>query len=199
MVRVLKEHPLETRIYHWIHLLALIALGVTGFFIRYPYLSGGYGTLRFVHFISMYVVVFNLILRVSYAFISRNRDFHELGLGWKQWRMIPGTLAYYAFIRRDPPKGVGEYNPLQRITYNLWGLMLVFQAFTGFALYRSTQPYFSWVTTVLGGLPNVRSWHTFIMWLFIATVGLHIYLSLFEEFDEFKYMILSITPEELRR
>lgn len=198
MTKITKEHPLEPRIYHWVHLLAIIALAFTGLYIHWPFLPVAMVTMRFIHFVAMYVLVFTLLIRLSYAFISRNRDWRKFGLGWKQWKMIPGTLAYYLFLRRKLPEGAGEYNPLQRITYIVFVLLVIAQALTGFALYALTASYLTWLTIFIGGLVKVRAWHFFITWLFIVLAGVHVYLSLFEDFSEFKYMLLGIKPAEER-
>ena len=199
MARVVKEHLVEARIYHWIHLISIIVLAITGWFIHWPFFTAAMSTMRFIHFIFMYVVVFNLILRLSYAFLSRNRDWREFGLGWKQIKAIPGTALYYLFIRKEVPDVVVKYNPMQKLTYILFAILIIPQALTGFALYTSTASYFNWVTNLLGGLARVRAWHFFIMWIFIILVAVHIYLSLFEDFAQFKYMVLSVTPEELKK
>lgn len=198
MARVRREHTVQARIYHWVHLVSIVILAFTGFYIYWPFSFFGMtmATMRLLHFTFMYVVLANLVLRLSYAFISPSRDWHEFGLGAKQWRMLPGTIAYYLFLRKEPPEGVGAYNPPQRLAYIFFAILLIPQALTGFALYGPTATYFNWLTIFLGGLANVRAWHYFIMWMFVVVVSLHIYLSVFEEFDEFKYMILSIKPRE---
>lgn len=199
MAKVVKEHPVEARIYHWIHLISIVVLAITGWFIHWPFLPVAMSTMRFLHFIFMYVVVFNLIIRLSYAFLSRNRDWREFGLGWTQVKAIPGTIGYYLFIRKELPEAVKTYNPIQKLAYIFFAILIIPQALTGFALYGPTASYFNWVTNLLGGLANVRAWHFFIMWLFILLVGVHIYLALFEDFAQFKYMIFSVTPEELKK
>lgn len=198
MAIVREEHTIQARLYHWIHLISIVILAFTGFYIHWPFSFFGVtmATMRFLHFVFMYVVLLNLVLRVSYAILAPGRDWHEFGLGAKQWKMLPGSIAYYLFLRKSPPEGVGEYNPPQRLTYIIFALLLIPQALTGFAMYTPTASYFSWLITFLGGLANVKAWHYFIMWIFVVLVSVHIYLSLFEEFDEFKYMILSIEPKE---
>lgn len=194
-----KEHPVELRIYHWIHLISIIVLAFTGWFIHWPFYAAAMSTMRFLHFIFMYVVVFNLMIRLSYAFLSKNRDWRQFGLGWSSLKNIPGTAAYYAFLKKEPPASATAYNPVQKLAYIFLAFLVIPQALTGFALYGSTAPYFNWVTNLLGGLANVRAWHFFIMWIFILIVGLHVYLSLFEDFPQFKYMLLNIMPEELKK
>jgi Ni/Fe-hydrogenase 1 B-type cytochrome subunit len=193
------EHPVEMRIYHWLHLIGMITLGVSGFYIHSPFFPNGMRWMRFAHFVAMYVVLVVLVLRVSYAFLSRNRDFHSFGLGLKQWKLIPGVLGYYLFLKKKLPEGVGAYNPMQRLTYIFFALLLIPQAITGFSMYSSTAPYFTWFVTFMGGLAKVRALHLFIMWVFLAVGLAHVYLSLFEDFAQFKYMILSVEPKELKK
>ncbi len=191
------EHPVEARIYHYIHVVSMIALAFTGFFIHYPFFKGSMSTMRFVHFVAMYVVVFNLIIRVSLAFLSKNRDYKNFGLGMIVWRNLFGTLGYYLFLKKELPKEVqGIYNPPQRLTYVLFIPLIILQAMTGFALYTPFAGYFTWLTSLVGGLEMVRVWHFSIMWVFILLTAVHVYLSLFEDFGQFKYMVLSMVPKE---
>lgn len=199
MAHIIPEHSVERRVYHWTHLVVMGLLGFTGFFIHWPFFPAAMLWMRFVHFVAMYVVVAVLLLRVSSAFLARDRDWRQFGLGFKQWKMLPGTFAYYLFLKKEKPADVGAYNPMQRLSYILIGLMIIPQAITGFALYPSTAPYFTWLTSFMGGALNVRALHFFIMWLFIAIVSFHIYLSIFEDFAQFKYMLLSIVPPGLRK
>lgn len=191
------EHPVEARVYHWLHLVSMLILIFTGFFIHYPFFKGSMATMRFLHFVSMYVLIFTLIMRVSYAFLSRRRDFRNFGLGWNTWKNLPAQIMYYLFLRKNPPEGVSGYNPPQRLAYVFFAPLIVVQAMTGFALYTPTQKYFEWLTAFLGGLEMVRVWHFAIMWVFILVLAIHIYLSVME-YDQFKYMILSMEPKELK-
>lgn len=193
------EHPVETRAYHWLHLLAMISLGISGYYIHSPFFPDGMKWMKFVHFVAMYVVLLALVLRVSFAFLSRNRDYSSFGLGLKQWKMLPGVLAYYLFLRKELPEGVGAYNPMQRLTYIFFALLLIPQAITGFAMYPSTAPYFTWFVSFVGGRPMVHSLHYLIFWVFLLVGLIHVYLSVFEDFAQFKYMLLSIEPKELKK
>ena len=191
------EHPVEARIYHYIHIVSIITLVFTGFFIHYPFFAASMKTMRFLHFVAMYVVVFNLVMRLSLAFLSKNRDYKNFGLGMIVWRNLFGTLAYYLFLKKELPKEVqGIYNPPQRLTYVLFIPLIILQAMTGFALYTPTAGYFLWLTSLVGGLEMVRVWHFAVMWVFILLTSVHIYLSIFEDFGQFKYMALSMVPKE---
>lgn len=190
------EHPVETRMYHWLHLISILILIFTGFFIHYPFFKGSMATMRFLHFVSMYVLIFTFIIRLSYAFLSRRRDFRNFGLGLKTWKLLPGQLMYYLFLKKEPPEGVEGFNPPQRLAYVFFAPLIVVQAITGFALYTPTMKYFTWFTAWAGGLEMVRVWHFCIMWVFILVLAIHVYLSLFEDFGQFKYMILSMVPKE---
>ncbi len=192
-------HPAEARIYHWLHLVSMLILIFTGFFIHYPFFQGSMATMRFLHFVAMYVLIFNLIIRLSLAFLSRNRDYKMFGLGMVVWRNLFGTLAYYLFLKKELPKEVqGMYNPPQRLAYVVFAPLIVIQAITGFALYTPTQSYFTWLTAFVGGLEMVRVWHFTVMWVFILIIAIHVYLALFEDFAQFKYMILSIVPKDVK-
>ncbi len=199
MAKPIPEHPIEPRIYHWIHLISMGCLGFTGLYIYWPFFQAPMKWMQFTHYVAMYVILAVLILRISYAILHRRRDWHEFGLGLKQWKMLPHYIGYYIFIKKEHHKDVGAYNPMQRLTYIFFGLLLIPQAITGFALYPSTASYFTWLTSLMGGAAYVRSLHFFIMWIFAIVAAVHIYMAVFEEFSQFKYMILNIAPKEIKK
>lgn len=196
MAKVIEEHPLPARAMHWIHLLCMGGLAVSGWYIHRPFFEGGMGIMRWVHFICMYVVLINLVARIYWAFLGAARDWHEFALRPRDIRNTGKIIIYYLFVKREHPE-VGKYNPPQKLIYGwLWPLLLIFQAISGFALYGPTTEYFSWFTMWVGGLAHVRLIHYMTMWAFIITVALHIYLSLAEDFKSFLYMFFGVRPEE---
>ncbi len=93
------------------------------------------------------------------------------------------------------------------MTYLAWPFLLVLQALTGFALYSGNifglsflyaPQAMSWLTSLCGGLANVRIIHYLIMWIFMLTVGIHIYLALAEDIKEFRPMFLGTEAKEER-
>jgi len=101
---------------------------------------------------------------------------------WNKIKTIPDMLAYYLFLK-DTHEEYGKFNPLQALTYFFWGLLLIIETLTGFAIYSGnifgiwdSRTAFGWVNNILGGMPITRLVHFAIMWIFIITVPVHVYM-----------------------
>ncbi|GAB4275228.1 MAG: Ni/Fe-hydrogenase, b-type cytochrome subunit [Coriobacteriia bacterium] len=185
-----EAHPLAQRLCHWAHLVSMVVLAFTGFYIHNPFFDGNMMWMRQLHFIFMYVVLIALVARVYLAFFSRSsplKGSRETAMDVKSFLpqkenrgQFLETIKYYLFLRKTHPR-TGKYNPLQKTTYVGVMLLLVFQAFTGFALYSPFADTFGWVTTLFGGLMVVRQVHYFTMWAFILFTMVHVYLTLAED------------------
>ena len=61
---------------HWVRVVAMFVLIITGIFIHTPFISGGpdssiMSTMRFLHFVAAYTFIIGLVIRVYMAFNSR--------------------------------------------------------------------------------------------------------------------------------
>lgn len=190
-----EEHPAVPRALHLVHLIAMFVLIITGFYISDPFFYGGMGVMRGGHLFFMWVLIITAIWRVIWAFVGKTaplgqrepvRDFKHFGWQKENRGTLGGTIAYYTFFRKDAP-AVYKYNGLQKGTYVVWLLLIVAQAITGFALWQPTAKYLSGLQYALGGPIYVRTIHYIIMWLFILTMAIHMYLSSLHR-DELKLM-----------
>ncbi len=184
------------RIEHWWHAAAMIALIATGFYIHSPYIAGGDDTMawmRFIHFVSMYVLIFGFIVRVYLAFFSRTAaDWKELFPLPRNLTDVPDMLAYYLFLK-DTHKEYGRYNPLQGLVYFLMGVIILIMTATGFALYDGwLHGSFLWVNTLLGGDEVTRLVHFLGMWVLICMSVVHIYFVIRENVVSRDRTILSM-------
>lgn len=189
VVTTREEHPLPAVILHWFHLISIAVLTYTGFYIHRPFGPGSMDLMRSLHFIFMFIVILVAIVRVYWAFAgggsatggSRTRvpDYRHFGYERANRGTFGKTAAYYVFLRKSHPHG-GKYNTLQKGTYLFWLLLILLQAITGFALWTNTAQAFSGLTYALGGPIVMREIHYLIMWLFIITTLVHIYLSIAE-------------------
>ena len=192
-----EEHPLPALTMHWLHLVSILVLVFTGFYIHWPFFAGAMGIMRNTHFVFMFILVFATIARVYWAFFGAGsatsgdrkkiRDYRFFGPQPENSGQLWQTLKYYLFLRKTHPQS-SKYNPLQKLTYMFWLLLIVLQAITGFALWTPTAGFFGPLTYALGGVSQMRVYHYLIMWLFIASTALHIYLSLAEMYLEFPLM-----------
>lgn len=191
------DHPLTARLMHYVHIISIVLLGFTGFFIHYPFFNGAMATMRFIHFVAMYVLVFNLVARVYWSIFGAPRDIKEFFWSRENKGKFWAIIKYYLFLQKKHPK-TGKYNPLQKIIYVFWGLLIMFQAYVGFALYWPDMSIFSPFVAMVGGLLYVRMIHFLVMWLFIVTAALHLYLVFAEDFVQVPYMFLGIKPKTSR-
>lgn len=185
--------PFLPKFMHWSHLLCMIALAVSGAYIRFPTFDGWRTPMRYVHYVAMTLVLINLFWRIWYAFYAKDRDWKKFAVGKRDIQSMPGVAMYYALVSDNKPH-VAEYNVMQKLTYLVFlGLMLA-QGFTGLALL--TQPFLFgasprevligwWLGPLVGGVAVAGAWirivHYVINWLFIIITTIHFYLALNED------------------
>lgn len=184
-----EEHPWPAIVMHWFHLVSIIVLTYTGFYIHRPFGPGSMDLMRTLHFIFMFILVLTAIVRVYWAFMgtgsaaqgsrTKIRDYKHFGPQRENKGTFFETVKYYVFLRKSHPTGA-KYNGLQKGVYMFWLLLIVLQAITGFAIWTITAPAFQPLTYLVGGLIAMRMIHYIIMWVFIITTLVHIYLSIAE-------------------
>lgn len=185
------NHPLPTILYHWVNLIAMVILVVTGFYINKPFFEGWMAEARYLHFVAMFAIIANMVLRIYYAFFGKEADAKKFKLGLKDWQPFVSTLKYYMHLS-DTKEGVKGYNPLQRISYLSVPVLIILQAVTGFALYYPEA--LSGLVNFLGGLHLVRIQHYILMWVFIAFTIFHVYMVLAEAPEEAGVMLFNTKP-----
>lgn len=184
-----EEHPWPAILMHWLHLISIVVLTWTGFYIHRPFYTASMSVHRTLHFVFMFVFILTAIVRLWWGVLGagsaapgerrRRRDISFFFPERENRGMLWQTAKYYTFIRRTHPR-TAKYNPLQKLTYASWLLLVVLQAVTGFAIWTNTAEFFLPLTNLLGGLQAMRAIHYLIMWLFIITTMIHIYLSVVE-------------------
>lgn len=196
---------LPVRFFHWINGLAIVVLIITGFLIADPpaimtanEASGQFwmGYIREIHFISAYVMVAAMIVRVYWAFVG-NRfanwrqfvPFDKEGRE-KMWHVIKYDIFLFnekEYKYTSIPIG---HNSVAAASYLVMFILAIVMILTGFALYAPTSTWFFpkmflWVTDIFGGDElAVRQVHHVVMWLFILFVVVHVYLVLFHDWLE---------------
>ena len=178
------DHPLFQRVSHWINLINFLILGLTGWFIHSPHPGMPMNLVRNLHFIFMYSLIINGIVRFYYSFFGKHKDYAAILPNTQDVKTLWPQIKYYLFIGKHPK--VGKYNPLQKMAYIALPILAVAQAITGAILYRSEQ--LAGLAGYFGGLAAVRGLHYVFMWLFIAIVGIHIYLVFTAAYEQFLYM-----------
>lgn len=182
------------RIYHWINLISIVALSITGWYIHKPYATGNMNTMRNWHFIFMYVFSINLMLRVYYAFFGKNGDWRKYLQQNFSKRVITATMRHYLKYEHFPSDIKDRI--LQNSSYV--GVVLLFgiQIVTGIMLYYPESQTLAPVMAALGGQSYLRTQHFFFMWIFLAFTVIHFYMAISEDWDEVKNMFFGIAHEK---
>jgi Ni/Fe-hydrogenase 1 B-type cytochrome subunit len=187
-----------TRIWHWVTMLSIIALCVTGYFIGAPLPSIGgqaydhflFGDVRMVHFIAGQVLGVAFLLRL-YSFFFGGPHARQIfyipfwSLHW--WKEVFGEIRWYLFVGK--PKEYVGHNPLAHLAMFLMFLLpTIVLLLTGFALYAEGAgvqtiwfKLFGWVFTVIGNSFSVHTWHHVAMWIVIIFSIVHMYMAIRED------------------
>lgn len=195
---------LPVRLFHWINAGAILVLAVTGYLIARPpaILSSTdatelywFGTIRAIHFISAYLFLFALVLRIYWAFVGNQFS------GWRSYKIFNkrGLSSFYHVIKtdillineKDPILcrfSIG-HNVVAAMAYLGFFVLFLIMIFTGFGLYADMSEWwlpdlFAWVPSALGGDFPTRLIHHITMWFIIFIIIVHIYLVFYHEWLE---------------
>lgn len=188
------------RIWHWVNALAILVLGITGYFIGSPppsiggeaYDSFMFGWIRYLHFVAGYILAIAFLFRIYWAFVG-NKHAKQIFLPpvWRGsfWSELLHEVKWYAMIAREPLKYAG-HNPLATLVMHiLFVWCIVFMIFTGFALYgegtgMGTWQYTlfsSWIIPLFGQSQDVHTWHHLGLWVIVCFVIVHVYAAVRED------------------
>ena len=189
----IRRHDVLARGGHWIHLVNMILLFLSGLQIHFATLNifGSMNNARFVHFVDMYVFFFIGVFHV-YRFFATGKWLTS-GPTPRNLRSIGPSIRYYLFLSDHKPQA-GTYSGLQIVTYLLLFAVSVVMAVIGFGLYWPVR--LSWVVSVFGGLMTLRQVHYVLGWVFMAFTGVHLYLVLTQPL---KYTRAMVTGSYWRR
>lgn len=195
---------LPARVFHWVNVLTIITLTITGFIIANPpailsstealYLNT-FGIVRFIHFIAAYIFFFNMIMRIYWAFVGN--QFAHWRAFWpfskKMWNNVWHVLKIDILLFNEDEEDLSNvsigHNSVAAFSYIALFLLALIQVFTGFALYADMSDWwlpnlFSWVIPLFGGDFMVRTIHHITMWGFILFSIVHIYLVFYHDWLE---------------
>jgi Ni/Fe-hydrogenase 1 B-type cytochrome subunit len=199
---------LPVRAFHWVNAFCIVVLGVTGFLIGSPVAlrspleatpSFWFGTVRFVHFATAYLLTFNFLIRIYWAFRGNAyaswRNF--LLVTPRQWREVFSVLRVDILqLRSGPLESIG-HNALASLTYFASFLVFLVQVLTGFGLYAAMSSafmprLFRWIVPLLGGDMAVRQLHHVMLWFFVLFTLVHVYLVAFHDYVEGRGVVSSM-------
>lgn len=196
---------IPVRLFHWLLVLSMIAFTVTGLYIGNPYIqaysSEQYimGTMRFIHFVTAYVFLMIIIIRIYWSLVG-NKYAHVTG--WfpftsSKFSEMGRELKYYMLIsKKSGSEGLG-HTALGGLVMFFIFLVFFFEIVSGFAMYSVTHSGAIW--TILGGwllnvmlLPTINLWHHLCMYVIIAFVIIHIYTAIYLNSVEGNGLLASI-------
>ncbi|WP_129127565.1 cytochrome b/b6 domain-containing protein [Geomonas oryzae] len=183
----------QLRVLHWFSVFLILILSATGLLMgsgRLVY-GGAEGFtnylswLRLVHFVAGWLLLCAAILRIAGLFLASNqfqRWYALFPVRMRDLKNLVQVALNYLFCRFDRPPHYIGHNPLQQVAYTaIFGVGLL-ALFTGFALYALYDPgnlvfrYFVMFDDLVG-VQYVRLVHQFVMWIFLAFIPIHVYLS----------------------
>lgn len=193
---------LPVRIWHWVMVVCMVVLCVTGYFIGQPPASPGgeaishflFGYIRFAHFAAGYIFAVVFVLRIVWAFMGNEfaREIFTMPVRMVKrtfWGELIEQVKYYLFLRRDCVAYQG-HNPLAMTAmFFMYVLGSAFMIVSGFALYGEGTGMGSWAFTLFSSwaLPlfgysqNMHTLHHLGMWLLIMFSMAHMYMAIRED------------------
>ena len=193
------------RWYHWINVLCMLVLAITGYYIGNPFgnvagIPFPYVTaqMRFIHYVAATVLALVLIVRLYWTFAGNRyaRWTGMLPLNRERARDLWKQFKYYAFLSSDRPCYVG-HNPIAGLSYAILWLLTILQGITGLALNAQVNPggfWWTWFGWLFGVSANqtIRLVHHSLMWVFIIFFLIHVYMAVLDDVEERDGLMSSI-------
>lgn len=203
----MKRHALSTRSWHWLNLVCVVVLFMSGLTISnaHPWLYWGQAgslpgqawlavprfpdwmtipgyyslaTAREWHILAAWP--FALLLLFGWLAMLANRHFaRDIATSRAEWS--PGAIAsdIKAHLRLDFAHGGGKYNFLQKLAYGVvLGILLPGMVLTGIAISPGMGPSFGWLIDLMGGRQSARSLHFLFAFGLLAFFVIHVVLVL---------------------
>jgi Ni/Fe-hydrogenase 1 B-type cytochrome subunit len=182
------------RIWHWVTMLAILVLGVTGYLIGAPppaiggeaYDSFYFGWIRLIHETTGYIFAVAFLVRVYWAIVGNHSSrsiFYVPVWSREWWKGLVSQGKYYLFLQKESDLWVG-HNPIaQAAMFAMFTLGALFMIVTGFGLYAqqwgwgsSYMAWFGWVFVLFGEPQQVRTLHHLGMWYLLLFALVHMYM-----------------------
>jgi len=172
------------RITHWVTVVSIVILSLTGGYIADPFLVPPGGsvmtTVRFVHLLAAFALVAAGLVRTIWLLVGNRfaRWTAFIPTSRFQATEIFRQAGFYAFLRKEIPKVLG-HNQLAAAAYVLLFVLLLVETFSGFVLYgvlgaEPAATMFGWARELVG-LQAIRLAHHLAMWGVLAIALFHVY------------------------
>lgn len=196
-----EAHPVPFVITHWINIIAMVCLILSGFYIHFPLFGGWMGMARGAHIFFGFVLFLNMFARVVLAFFLKSSPYggsHKVEPDYKSFfpqkdnrHQFGAWLKYYLFMKKEHPLSA-KYGVLQKMSYLLIPFLILLMFINGLCLWGPTMDYgfFAGLTDLVGGAMVMRIIHYYLMWVFILFTFIHVYLATIEGLGPVKIMFL---------
>lgn len=179
------SQPIWVRIFHWGFALCLTGTILTGLQLHKPasFLALKFSKVFTFHIAFVWLAMGFVGVRLTDALIRKD---DSLVPNVQDLKQFPKLMAYYFFLRPSPPPS-RKYNSGQVFVFFSWIVLFLAASFLGLATYWQGE-HLVWVWRLVGGFQVIR-WTKFTITIyFLATIPLHIYLSLTEDISRLQAM-----------
>jgi thiosulfate reductase cytochrome b subunit len=201
----MKRHRLSTRLWHWLNLVCVVVLFMSGLTIsnahRYLYWGQwgfmpeqawlavprfpdwmtipGYYSLavaREWHILMAWPFALGLLL--MWIAMLANRHFkRDIATATDEWKPRNVKRDVVEHLKFNFDHGEGKYNFLQKLAYGLvFGVFLPMMIFSGIAISPGMEPTFGWLVDLLGGRQSARSLHFIFAFAIAGFFVVHVLL-----------------------
>ena len=182
---------------HWIRVVAITVLTVTGFYLAYVFVAPATSNepvlflnakFRMWHQIAGFLLIAVIIFK-TYLFLTDRVSKNERisFLDFLSPRIWFEQIKFYLFLGKHPILR-GSYNPLQVLAYMGLYVMMIVISLTGLVMYVHNfhdglggllYDYMRPLEAMMGGLAMVREIHHIAMWGIIIFIPIHVYMAIF--------------------
>ncbi|HEU4820965.1 MAG TPA: cytochrome b/b6 domain-containing protein [Qipengyuania sp.] len=221
----MKRHAFSTRVWHWLNLICVVILFMSGLTISnaHPWLYWGeagfapeeawLAVVRFPDWMTIpgyyslamardwHILLawpFALLLLFAWATMLANRHFaRDIATARREWRWTNVRSDIAAHLKLDFDHGAGKYNFLQKLSYGLvMGVILPGMVLTGIAISPGMGPSFGWLVELLGGRQSARSLHFILAFTLLGFLIVHVALVLLSgPWGQMRAMITGKAPD----
>lgn len=201
----MKRHRLSTRLWHWLNLLCVVVLFMSGLTIsnahRYLYwgdwgfmpedawlavprfpdwmtIPGYYSlaTARDWHILMAWPFALGMLFMWVAMLVNRHFK-RDIATSKREWKASNIVADVKAHLKLDFDHGAGKYNFLQKLSYGLvLGVFLPMMIFSGVAISPGMEPTFGWLVDLLGGRQSARSLHFIFAFAIAGFFVVHVLL-----------------------
>jgi len=201
----MKRHALSTRLWHWLNLLCVVVLFMSGLTIsnahrrlywgdwgfeasqawlmvpRFPdwMTIPGYYSLavaRDWHILMAWPFALGLLFMWIAMMVNRHFK-RDIVTKRREWRPSAIWRDVVEHLKLNFDHHEGKYNFLQKLAYGLvLGVFLPMMIFTGISISPGMEPTFGWLVDLLGGRQSARSLHFIFAFAIAGFFILHVLL-----------------------